>query len=87
MGSQNFDSCHVLDHGPPGSFPFILPFLPHLPTLLKCLFYHASDLVSFNYSDSEDCQLLLGQITPQCAKRHSSLVKLRNRVIQLSVES
>ncbi|GJP57394.1 hypothetical protein CLOM_g16412 [Closterium sp. NIES-68] len=37
--------------------------------------------------DSEDCQLLLGQITPQCAKRHSSLVKLRNRVIQLSVES
>ncbi|GJP32057.1 hypothetical protein CLOM_g16599 [Closterium sp. NIES-68] len=87
MGSQNFDSCHVLDHGPPGSFPFILPFLPHLPTVLQCLFYHASDLVSFNYSDSEDCQLLLGQITPQCAKRHSSLVQLRNRVIQLSVES
>ncbi|GJP62857.1 hypothetical protein CLOP_g19931 [Closterium sp. NIES-67] len=59
MGSQNFDSCHVLDHGPPGSFPFILHFLPHLPTVFQCLFYHASDLVSFNHSDSEDSSIIV----------------------------
>ncbi|GJP43090.1 hypothetical protein CLOM_g2587 [Closterium sp. NIES-68] len=54
--------------------------------MLQCLFHHVSELVSFNHSDSEDCQLLLGQITPQCAKRHSSPDKLRNRIRRTLVE-